>query len=130
MHASAAACPSAQLPPSSLDSCAPRHPLRRRCRIDHLPLFNRLFELMGLGVSGWFAYRWAALHGWGRREEGRGWRCLGHRPPARSGALLFTSEHPPAPTLPACPRWLFVAGEKEVITKQVSAIASKVGLDL
>jgi len=25
--------------------------------VDHLPLLNKLFELLGLGVSAWFAYR-------------------------------------------------------------------------
>lgn len=27
------------------------------CSVDHLPLLNKLFELLGLGVSAWFAYR-------------------------------------------------------------------------
>lgn len=37
------------------------HPLRRS--VDHLPLFNKLFELLGLGVSGWFGYRWFFVAG-------------------------------------------------------------------
>ena len=108
----------------------PCHPLppRRCCSIDHLPLFNRLFELMGLGVSAWFGYRWAALQCWGR-VWGRGQCCFGHRRPT-SGALRLTSVCPHASPLPPCRRWFFVAGEKEVITKQVASIASKVGLDL
>ncbi|KAI7836679.1 hypothetical protein COHA_009455 [Chlorella ohadii] len=51
--------------------------------VDHLPLLNKLFELLGLGVSAWFAYR-----------------------------------------------WFFVAGEREAITKEVSKVANKIGLDL
>jgi hypothetical protein len=44
--------------------------------------------------------------------------------------LLLTSVCLHACPLPPCRRWFFVAGEKEVITKQVASIASKAGLDL
>ena len=33
------------------------------CRVHHLPLLSTMFELEGLGVSAWFAYKWFFVAG-------------------------------------------------------------------